>query len=372
MKHKSLVGDSVVMRDIELEIECAARCDAKVLITGQSGVGKEVVAHLIHQRSQRSHRPLVTINCAGVPETLLESELFGHIRGSFTDAHRDKTGYLEQAHGGTIFMDEIGEMSLRMQALLLRFMENGEIQPVGSDRPSSVLNVRVIAATNRDLTARIAEKSFREDLYYRLNVIHVAIPSLRERRDDVRPLLEYFLRTLCDQHRVSQPRISESAMAKLVAYDWPGNVRELRNVVERIVLRARSDEISLPDLPREVSGQFSSVASSPKAAERPVSDVLLERMTVEGQSFWSVVYEPFMSRDLTREDLRAIIARGLEHTKGNYKLLIMLFNVPPGDYKRVLNFLRKYDCHMPFQRFRTVPAQLRSSTWTEERVGAAR
>jgi DNA-binding NtrC family response regulator len=244
---------------------------------------------------------------------------------------------------------------------------------VGSSRAQSALNVRVIAATNRDLTARIADKSFREDLYYRLNVIHVAIPPLRQRRDDVRPLWDHFWRILCDLHRVSQPRISDSAMAKLVAYDWPGNVRELRNVVERVVLRAHSGEITPSDLPREVSGQVSSAASSPNAAQRPASDVLLERMTVDGQSFWSVVYEPFMSRDLTRDDLRAIIGRGLEHTKGNYKLLIMLFNLPPGDYKRVLNFLRKYDCHMPFQPFRSLPSQqLGSGAWTEERVGARR
>ena len=161
-------------------------------------------------------------------------------------------------------------------------------------------------------------------------------------------------------------------MAKLVAYDWPGNVRELRNVAERVVLRAQSGEIGLSELPREVTGQFSSVASSPKVAQRPTADVLLERMTVNRESFWSVVYEPFVSRDLTREDLRAIITRGLEQTKGNDKLLIMLFNLPPGDYKRVLNFLRKYDCHMPFQRFRSVPAQLGSGAWAEARVGARR
>ena len=166
-----LVTASAEMRDIEVEIACASRSDAKVLITGESGVGKEVVARLIHQRSQRSRSQLVTINCAGIPETLLESELFGHVRGSFTDAYRDKRGWLEQAHGGTIFMDEIGEMSLRMQALLLRFLENGEIQRVGSDRVQKTVNVRVIAATNRNLLERVAEKSFREDLY--LSLIHI-------------------------------------------------------------------------------------------------------------------------------------------------------------------------------------------------------
>src|SRR5262249_25190579 len=165
----TLVGNSPRILEVDQDIQCAARSDAKVLITGESGVGKEVVAKLIHLRSARSHSPLVTMNCAGVPDSLLESELFGHMRGSFTDAWRDKRGWLDQAQGGAIFMDEVGEMSLRMQALLLRFLESGEIQRVGSDRVHTVVDVRVIAATNRNLVERVAEKSFREDLYYRLN-----------------------------------------------------------------------------------------------------------------------------------------------------------------------------------------------------------
>ena len=179
------VGASAVVHDIEQEIACASSSDAKVLITGESGVGKEIVARMIHQRSRRAHTPLVTINCSGVPDTLLESELFGHVRGSFTDAYRDRRGWIEQAQGGTIFLDEIGEMSLRMQALLLRFLENGEIQPVGADRVASIVDVRVIAATNRNLLAQMAGKTFREDLYYRLNVVHVKIPPLRERKEDI-------------------------------------------------------------------------------------------------------------------------------------------------------------------------------------------
>src|SRR5438067_6698799 len=170
-----LIGAGAAIRTVEAEIEYAARSDAKVLITGESGVGKEVVARLIHHRSRRRHASLVTINCAGIPDTLLASELFGHVRGSFTDAYRDKEGWLEQAHRGTIFMDEIGEMSAQMQSLLLRFLENGEIQPVGSDRRTTVVDVRVIAATSRRLVDRIATNEFREDLFYRLNVIHIEI-----------------------------------------------------------------------------------------------------------------------------------------------------------------------------------------------------
>jgi len=351
----NLVGTSPVMRDIEDEIVCASRSNAKVLITGESGVGKEVVARLIHQRSDRSHSPLVTINCAGVPDTLLESELFGHMRGAFTDAYRDKRGWFDQAHGGTIFMDEVGEMSLRMQALLLRFLESGEIQRVGSDRINSKVDVRVIAATNRDLMARIADKSFREDLYYRLNVIHLAIPPLRDRRDDIVPLFTHFCRLYSQRHKLPQPVIAPETLERIVAYRWPGNVRELKNVAERVVVRSRSGVVNPTDLPREVS---SACVEMPASAAQPVrtrrtSEVLLERMFVGGESFWTVVYEPFMSRDITREDLRAIVTTGLEQTRGNYKALVQSFNLEPTDYKRFLNFLRKYQCHMPFQRFRS-------------------
>ena len=361
-----LIGTSAAVRAIEEEIDCASRSNAKVLITGESGVGKEVVARLIHQRSQRSRSPLVTINCAGVPDTLLESELFGHMRGSFTDAHKDKKGWLEQAHAGTIFMDEIGEMSLRMQALLLRFLENGEIQRVGSDRTQSIVDVRVIAATNRNLLARVADKGFREDLYYRLNVIHVPIPPLRDRREDIPHLFGHFVRSYSQKHRVPEPIPSEEVMARLMSYEWPGNIRELKNAVERIVIRSRG-VIGLADLPREISQKREGHAGA--APERPSvthAHMLFERMTVSGESFWSVVYEPFMSRDLTRQDLRTIIGRGLEQTRGSYKLLVQLFNLQPEDYKRLLSFLRKYECQLPFQKFRSVPSRLESLSDTRE------
>jgi DNA-binding NtrC family response regulator len=353
---RQLVGSSATVHLIEQEIECAARSDAKVLITGETGVGKEVVAKLIHDRSRRAKEPLITINCAGVPDSLLESELFGHVRGSFTDAYRDKRGWLEQAHGGTIFMDEVGEMSLRMQALLLRFLENGEIQRVGSEQVRSALNVRVIAATNRDLMARIVEKSFREDLFYRLNVIHVAISPLRERVEDIPLLFDHFIRMYCEHHGIEAPLVLDETMARLTAYQWPGNVRELKNVVERLVVRTQSGVITPEDLPREISGRWIAPAvSSPAAlAPRPTPDVLFERMSVGGESFWSVVYEPFMSRDLTRQDLRLVVSRGLEETRGNYKALVQFFNLAPGDYKRFLSFLRKYECQMPFQPFRAL------------------
>src|SRR5262245_23848645 len=191
-EHAQLIGSSHQMMELRQEIERIARSDAKVLITGESGVGKELVARAIHTNSARAARAFVPVNCAGLPETLLESELFGHVKGSFTGAYRDKPGKLEFAHEGTIFLDEIGEMSLRMQGLLLRFLETGELQKIGSDRVSGTADVRVIAATHRSLLDLIAQGRFREDLFYRLNVIHVMVPPLRDRRDDIPAMIEYF------------------------------------------------------------------------------------------------------------------------------------------------------------------------------------
>jgi DNA-binding NtrC family response regulator len=347
-----LIGKSAAVREIEQELEYAARTDAKVLITGESGVGKEVVARLIHQRSRRSHAALVAINCAGLPDTLLETELFGHVRGSFTDAYRDKKGLLETAHGGTVFMDEIGEMSLRMQALLLRFLETGEVQRVGSERVLATTDVRIIAATNRNLQKAIAERIFREDLYYRINVVHLYIPPLRERVEDIEPLLEYYMLRYAAAHHIPSPDLTPSARAYLLAYRWPGNVRELKNVVERIVVRVRNNVVDAGDLPAEILTGRYPASQQPGVPAPNVAQTMYDQMLKNGQSFWTVVYEPFMSRDITREDLRQIVLRGLEQTQGNYKSVVRLFNMPPQDYKRFLNFLRKYQCQMPFQRFR--------------------
>ena len=354
----ALIGRSQALRIVQQEVEYAARSDAKVLITGASGVGKEVVAHLIHARSRRRHAPLLTINCAAMPDTLLESELFGHARGSFTDAYRDKRGLFEAANSGTVFMDEVGEMSLRMQALLLRFLETGEIQRVGDERNRVNANVRVIAATNRRLPERIQAGEFREDLYYRLNVIHITIPPLRERKDDVAPLLDHFLRQFAAEHGVPRPEIGADAVGTLEAYDWPGNVRELRNIAERLTCRCPGGIIHGDDLPAEVRATPSTTPSTHAKAGPPApAQALLDRLLLRGESFWDVAYEPFMARDITREDIRHLVRVGLEQTRGNYKALVQLFNMAPQDYKRFLNFLRKYGCHMPFQRFRMAPGR---------------
>ena len=355
----TMLGVSGAIRSVEEEIEYAARSGAKVLITGESGVGKEVVARLIHARGSRRNAPLVAINCAGIPDSLLESELFGHVKGSFTDAHRDKAGFLERADGGTVFMDEIGEMSLRMQALLLRFLETGEIQRVGSDRHIPNLDVRVIAATHRRLISLVAEKVFREDLYYRLNVIHIEVPPLRDRREDIIILMRYFLTEFGAAYSLPVPEITAEATKHLTDYYWPGNVRELRNVAERLILRRADGRIDVEAVTREVGrGTASRRPARAVKADLPTSQVLFDRILKDGASFWSVAYEPFMARDLTRRDIRDLVRLGLEHTRGNYKLLVTTFNMAPEEYKKFLNFLRKYQCHVPFQGFRMVQAQI--------------
>src|SRR5258708_17044525 len=194
--HIDLIGSSAAILELKAEVERVARSDAKVLITGESGVGKEIVARAIGALSLRPNAPFVPVNCAGIPETLLESELFGHVKGSFTGAYRDKPGKLESAANGTIFLDEIGEMTLHMQGLLLRYLETGEIQTVGADRVAISKNTRVITATNRILKDLIAQGQFREDLFYRLNVIHLVVPPLRERREDIPMLIDHFLENL--------------------------------------------------------------------------------------------------------------------------------------------------------------------------------
>lgn len=353
---RDIIGTSTAVAELLQAIEDAARTDTKILITGESGVGKEVAARLIHAASRRSRGPMVTINCAAITDSLLESELFGHERGSFTGAYRDRVGLLEHAQGGTVFLDEIGEMSVRMQGLLLRFLETGEIQRVGSVRVGSRVDVRVIAATNRLLLDHVLSKTFREDLYYRLNVFQIVVPPLRERVGDVSLLFDYFQRAYARRHDVEVGPLSAEARVCLEEYSWPGNVRELKNVVERLVVRLKGRPVTAQDLPSEILTNSVGVRSRENVPSKPSTvDVMFSQMVDERRSFWAVVYPVFMSRDLTRDDLRAIVGRGLQRTSGNYKLLVRLFNMQPADYKRFLNFLRKHQCHMPFQQFRTPP-----------------
>jgi DNA-binding NtrC family response regulator len=349
-----LTGSSPAVQLLRQDIEAAARCDAKVLITGETGTGKEVVARLVHSLSARNRRAFVPLNCAGIPESLLESSLFGHVRGSFTDAVRDRVGLLESGHHGTAFLDEIGEMSTRMQGLLLRFLETGEIQRIGSDKLDARVDVRIIAATHRDLHERTRTNEFRLDLFYRLNVVHLRTPPLRDRRSDVPELLDRFLSDYAAKYRIPKAVITPQAMTALTNHDWPGNVRELRNVAERIAVTRFPGAVRPEELPLDLTAPPRTVVAV--AAPRK-SDELFERLTVGRESFWPVVYDPFTVHDLTREDVRAVVRRGLTETRGNYRLLVRLFNMDERDYKRFLSFLRKHGCHIAFQEHRRLPMQ---------------
>jgi len=341
------------VEELREEVLRVARSDAKVLITGESGVGKEVVARAIHAEGPRQNHDFVAVNCAGLPETLLESELFGHVKGSFTGAYRDKPGKLEMAHQGTVFMDEIGEMTLRMQGLLLRFLETGELQKVGSERSGNVVNVRVVAATNRNLRHLIDQGQFREDLYYRLNVIHLGIPPLRDRRSDIPALIDHFLDRFAEKR--SNPRqvtFAPETMKVLTSYAWPGNVRELENVIERLLVTAPGDTIAVRDLPLELQTPRNLSLRPKHERRRTVADELYKKLVEDRESFWTAVYPLYMQREITRGNMRDLVRKGLENARGNYKIVAKLFNMEPQDYKRFLNFLRKHECQLPFKEYR--------------------
>jgi len=418
-----LIGNSKAISDLKAEVERVARSDAKVLITGESGSGKEVVARAINDTSARA-KTFVPVNCAGIPETLLESELFGHVKGSFTGAYRDKPGKLEMADHGTIFLDEIGEMTLRMQGLLLRFLETGEIQKVGAERVVRATDVRVMSATNRSLRELITLGQFREDLFYRINVIHIEVPPLRERREDIQLLIDFFLARftgsrsldaavprmnidfdeaddlqkmedvgLFDGSRNGSARdfaaaagvehgngirntnlvpngaaagngsvtgvnshspvraISKMAMDALSEYSWPGNVRQVENVVERLVVTGRREIVQLEDLPQEIRNP-SGPGRPGRERRRTVADELFKKLVDERESFWNLVYPLYMNREITRANVRDLVHKGLEEARGNYKIVLRLFNMDATDYKRFLNFLRKHDCQLPFKEYR--------------------
>jgi transcriptional regulator with GAF, ATPase, and Fis domain len=348
-----------------VDAQAIAASDAKVLISGESGVGKEVMARMIHAHSRRRQRPMNTINCAGVPEGLLETEFFGHVRGSFTGADRDHKGFLEQADTGTVLLDEVGEMSLRMQGMLLRFLENGEIQRIGSERARTIVDVRIIAATNRDLLEQVNAREFREDLYYRLNIIHLVVPPLRERVEDISLLFDHYLTLMSESAGVSRPTIGPGVVEMLEQHDWPGNVRELRNLVERLVLIA-GKVVTPENLPLTARRRAVTPAAAGRTAES-VGEQCYRDMVDSGGSFWTVVYQPFMLRDLTRESVRHVVLRGLQETKGSYRLVAQLLNLPATDYKKFMNFLQKYDCLIPFQGFRAVTSSAAGATAARQR-----
>ncbi|CAN5488286.1 hypothetical protein BH23ACI1_BH23ACI1_31930 [soil metagenome] len=341
-----IIAGSALMLEVLSMARRAAVGDAKVLVTGESGVGKDLIARLIHLGSRRANGPFVAVNCAGLTETLLESELFGHAKGSFTGAYRDKPGKLQLADRGTLFLDEVGEMSLRMQALLLRFLETGEIQSVGAHQATASVNVRVVAATNRNLAERVSAGEFREDLLYRLRVIHIHVPPLRERRDDVPLLIHHLLK------KSGRPlEISDEAMEVLQRYRWPGNVRELQNCVEQAIWAADREIIDVGHLPRIVRTSGEALRPA-RERRRQVADELYDALVSGGYSFWEHIHPIFLEREITRHDVRELIVRGLRTTHGNYRSMLRLFGMPPTDYKRFHNFLMAHDCRVDYRAFR--------------------
>ncbi len=232
-----MIGKSAAIARVREIIDKVAPTEARVLITGPNGTGKEVVAHLIHEQSPRANGPMVEVNCAAIPSELIESELFGHMKGSFTGAVKDRAGKFEQADGGTLFLDEIGDMSLAAQTKVLRALQESEITRVGSDKPIKV-NVRVLAATNKDLVKEIAEGNFREDLFHRLNVIPVAVPPLKDRLEDIPLLVEHFTARICNEQGIAPKTFDEGAIKALQSREWTGNIRQLRNVIERLIILA--------------------------------------------------------------------------------------------------------------------------------------
>jgi len=304
-----MVGSSPQLLQIYRQVrEVAKHETATVLITGESGAGKELVARGIHNLSPRRDKPFVEINCGSLPFNLLETELFGHERGAFTDAKNRKIGLFEEANGGTIFLDEIGEMDMNLQVKLLRVLEDRKIRRLGGTRNIDI-DVRVVAATNRNLKEAIESKGFREDLFYRLNVFPIHIPPLRERREDIPPLLDYFLKRFCREFNKQIREISRDALDLLLRYHWPGNVRELKNVMERICIMHNVATILPSHLPGEIWGDTPR-SEAPFSYEIPPEGIMLEEMVGQIE--------------------KALVAKALEITGSNVAKTARLLNVPRG------------------------------------------
>lgn len=363
--HPTIIGSSVALRHVLELAESAAAKPVKVAITGESGVGKDVLARFIHAHSPRANKPYVALNCAGIAETLLESELFGHVRGSFTGAYRDKSGCFELAHQGTVFLDEIGDMGPRMQALLLRFLETGEIRRVGSDSATTHVDVRIISATNRNLFEMVRKGQFREDLYYRVHVVQLEVPPLRDRREDIRPLLEHMAKKTGELLT-----FSDEALRQLEAYRWPGNVRELQNIVEQLASLVHGRPVGPADLPTAVCNRPHGPAEVLHDRRRTVVNDLYDGLTSGELHFWEDIHRLFTSRDLTRADLRQLIRRGLMASSGSYRALLRLFGMAQDDYKTLLNFLAAHDCRVDSRRFRGDVRHLESGSGTRLRVAS--
>ncbi len=333
-----VIGRHPLLKQMLSTLVRLATADGPVLITGETGTGKELIARALFL-SARSHRKtLLSVNCAQFGnENMIASELFGHRRGSFTGAVCDHRGLFEEADGGVVFLDEIGELPLNAQAMLLRTISEGEVIPVGSTRAKKV-DVRVIAATNRDLPAMIAKGQFRADLYYRLRYFQLHVPSLRSRGDDWRLIADHYLNQLIQRNSQTK-RLADSALDFLRAYQWPGNVRELRGCIESGFHLSEGIQITRDDVIGATEGELRHDEGD--AGGAGMSDFCLQMASGEG-SFWEVIYEPFMARELNRAQVRAVIAAGLAASQGSYKRLLDSFGIDPKDYLKFMDFLRHH------------------------------
>jgi transcriptional regulator with PAS, ATPase and Fis domain len=320
-------------------IEKIAHSNATVLIEGETGSGKELVAHAIHKLSPRAGSPFIAIDCGAIPESLMESELFGSRRGSFTGAVADRPGFFEAAHRGTLFLDEISNMNGAMQAKLLRVLQEREVRRIGDSR-SRPIDVRLIAATNATLKRMVAEGRFRQDLLFRLNVIEVQIPPLRQRRGDIPILAAHFLRQLNKTHNLNKV-FGQDAFLPILAHEFPGNVRELQNAVERSFFSSPGKTIA-------------SISIDPNTDNSSVDEVRkwFIELSEGRRNFWTEVHDRYKRRDIPRDKVVALVDLGLRKTRGSYRNLASLFRIDQEHYRRLMDFLRRNHCHLDFRPYR--------------------
>jgi two-component system response regulator AtoC len=339
-----LIGHSPVFSQLRVDVERVAGVDAPTLLMGEPGAGRSLLARALHHASARSEEPLVVLSCRDMPETLLETELFGCLKGTAHGAPSDRAGILNLARGGTVVLEDLDEMPLRTQGLLARFLESGDEQRA-SPFGGVPADVRVLASTSATLRDRVAEGRFREELWSRFAGSTLAIPPLRDRREDVPPLIDHFAAVHCAALGKPAVIFAPDALQALMEFSWPGNVRELRRVVERLAGSARSLVIVAGELPVGIRPRRTSALR--RERRRAVGEELFVRLITNGESFWSCVYPLFMEREITRSDVRDLVRRGLEVARGNSKTLVRLFNMPAADHKRFVGFLQKYDCQLP-------------------------
>ena len=338
-KRVTIVGRSPGLESVMDKATLVAKFDEPILLTGESGVGKESLAEAVYLLSPRRKGPFVTVNCPQFQEgNLTVSELFGHTRGSFTGAVADRKGCFEEADGGVIFLDEIGDLHMGAQLMLLRALSSGEFTALGSNKPRRV-NVRVIAATNRPLSATGLGEHFRGDLFFRLRYFHLQLPPLRNRGDDWRILMDFVLERLRMRHGVAK-RFSERSMDLLAGYQWPGNIRELFSVVTSGYALSTSEVI-------EPEAFSSLIETKARFTGRRVEDSAIRQLAISEGDFWSTIYRRYMDRELNRSQVRSVVAWGLTRVTGSYRRLVELFGMPAEDYQRFMDFLRHHKLKPP-------------------------